>query len=297
MSSLRASKRVKSLVDGWSIEVVPRTAAKVTDFREILPQHTRIYLAHITGTSIDSMVATAKRLRQEGFRVMPHIPARLIPSTRVLEQWVRRYKLDADVSEALLLSGSQLEPVGSLESSLQLLESGLFETYGFTHLHVAGHPEGCITIDKKDSTELADQALKLKQAYIENTSIKMAIVTQFAFDAKVIADWTVRIQTDGIALPVHIGVAGPASMKTLLQFASSCGVRASANMFQQQPSKLSRLLLQHKQTDIVRGLCTFAASNPKTLIEQFHLFPFGGIQASARWMEELAISYQSASYA
>ena len=63
----------------------PRTAQKVEDFRAILPQETRVYIAHIEGTPIEDMVATAARLAKEGFAVMPHFPARIIKDKATLE--------------------------------------------------------------------------------------------------------------------------------------------------------------------------------------------------------------------
>ena len=69
---------MEALLQGYSIEVMPRTAAKVEDFRALLPEGTRVYIAHIEGTPIDDMVATAKRLNADGYRVMPHFPARII---------------------------------------------------------------------------------------------------------------------------------------------------------------------------------------------------------------------------
>jgi hypothetical protein len=61
-------------LDGCSIEVTPRTAAKVEDFRALLPQGTRVYIAHVDGTPIADMVATAKRLAEEGFP-FEHLPS------------------------------------------------------------------------------------------------------------------------------------------------------------------------------------------------------------------------------
>jgi len=49
------------LLGGYSIEVMPRTAAKIDSFRDFLPRGTRVYVAHIDGTPIEDMVATAKR--------------------------------------------------------------------------------------------------------------------------------------------------------------------------------------------------------------------------------------------
>ena len=136
---------IAALIEGYSIEVMPRTAAKVEDFRALLPLRARAYyIAHIDGTGIDDMVATARRLRDEGFEPMPHFPARSIPGPATL------CRLDPPLPEprpgssrAFCWAGaSPRAPRGEYHSSMQLLESGLFDDAGFTHLHVAGHPEG-----------------------------------------------------------------------------------------------------------------------------------------------------------
>ena len=83
---------VEAFLKNYSIEVMPRTAAKVDDFRALLPEGTRVYIAHIEGTPIEEMVATAKRLNDEGYPVMPHFPARIIQDEAMLTDWI----VDAD---------------------------------------------------------------------------------------------------------------------------------------------------------------------------------------------------------
>ena len=95
---------VEALMQNYSIEVMPRTAEKVEDFRAILPASTRVYIAHIEGTPIEEMVATAKRLNAEGYPVMPHFPARIIKDKATLQDWVARYQGEANVKQALLLA-------------------------------------------------------------------------------------------------------------------------------------------------------------------------------------------------
>ena len=69
---------LKSLIEGYSVEVIPKTVSKIDSFSEILPQRTRVYIAHLKDEGIEPMVAAAKRLSDEGFAAMPHIPARII---------------------------------------------------------------------------------------------------------------------------------------------------------------------------------------------------------------------------
>jgi len=69
------SGALAGFLQGFSVEVMPRTAEKIADFRAVFPAGTRIYIAHIEGTPIEDMVATAKRIAGEGFPVMPVINA------------------------------------------------------------------------------------------------------------------------------------------------------------------------------------------------------------------------------
>ena len=112
---------MESFLKGFSIEVMPRTAEKVENFRDILPAGTRVYIAHIEGTPIEDMVATAKRLAAEGFPVMPHFPARIIKDAATLGDWIARYQGEAGVDQALLLAGGVANPHGDFDSSMQLM--------------------------------------------------------------------------------------------------------------------------------------------------------------------------------
>ncbi|WP_320197798.1 methylenetetrahydrofolate reductase [Agrobacterium sp. rho-13.3] len=283
-------KAVQSRADGtgpfnaWSIEVMPRTAAKVDDFKAILPVGTRVYIAHIAGTPIEDMIATAKRISDEGFTAMPHFPARSIPDVATLENWIKRYSDEAGVTEALLLGGGETRPAGSVHSSVQLIETGLFDKYGFKRLHVAGHPEGNKDIDKDGSTHQVDAALKWKTDFSTRTDAQMAIVTQFGFDARAVTDWADRIQNAGVTLPIHVGIAGPAKLQTLIKFAISCGVGPSLKVLQKRALDVTRLLTPYEPTEFVSALGHHKAQNPNTLIEQLHVFPLGGIRAGADWM-------------
>jgi methylenetetrahydrofolate reductase (NADPH) len=278
--------RFGDLIKDYSIEVMPRTAAKVEDFKALLPAGTRVYIAHIDGTPIEDMVETARRLHEDGFPVMPHFPSRIIPSAAILEDWIKRYRNDAGVDQALLLGGGVSTPAGDFESSMQLMETGLFDRYGFKRLHVAGHPEGNKDIDRDGSTHLVDEALKYKYGYSQRTDAKLAIVTQFAFDAKPVIAWAERIAAVGVHLPIHLGVAGPTKLQTLLKFAISCGVGASVSVLQRRAMDLSKLLLPYEPTDLLTELADYKATHPESLIEKIHVFPLGGIRASADWMNE-----------
>ena len=187
--AVEVNPQVETFLKDFSIEVMPRTAEKVEDFRDFLPGATRVYVAHIEGTPIEDMVATAKRLAAEGYDVMPHFPARIIKDEATLRNWIAMYQGEADVEQALILAGGVTTPHGDYHSSMQLLESGAFGDAGFKRLHVAGHPEGNKDIDPDGAMTNVDAALRWKQAFSDTSDAKMAIATQFCFEAKPVIDW------------------------------------------------------------------------------------------------------------
>ena len=272
---------VEAFLAGYSIEVMPRTAEKVEDFRALLPRGTRVYIAHIEGTPITEMVATAKRLANDGYDVMPHFPARIIPDRATLADWIARYRGEAGVTQALLLGGGVNTPAGDFDASMQLIETGLFD--GFKRLHVAGHPEGNKDIDKDGGDRIILQALRWKQAFSERSDAKMAITTQFCFEAAPVIAWANRLATEGIHLPIHIGVAGPAKLQTLIKFAIACGVGASLRVLQKRAMDVTKLLLPYEPDDLIAALAAHKAKNPAFGIEQVHFFPLGGIKTNATW--------------
>ncbi len=279
-----AKGAVEAFLKGYSIEVMPRTAEKVENFRDLLPAGTRVYIAHIEGTPIDEMVATAKRLRAEGFEPMPHFPARIIRDKAMLADWIARYKAEADVKQALLLAGGVSQPAGELTSSMDLIETGLFD--GFERLHVAGHPEGNKDIDPDGSDRNVMAALRWKQAFRDRTDAKMALATQFCFDAGPVIDWVNRLNAEGIDIPVHIGVAGPAKLQTLIKFAIACGVGPSLKVLQKRAMDVTKLLMPYEPTEFVGALAAHKAANPNFGIESVHFFPLGGIKTNATWAIE-----------
>ncbi|WP_309666145.1 methylenetetrahydrofolate reductase [Tabrizicola sp.] len=277
-----APAALEAFLNGYSIEVMPRTAEKVESFRDILPARTRVYVAHIEGTPIEEMVATAARLSTDGYTVMPHFPARIIKDKATLQNWVARYK-DAGVHQALLLAGGVAQPVGHYQTSMQLLESGAFD--GFDRLHVAGHPEGNKDIDPDGSDKMVMAAARWKSAFMERTDAQMAMAT-ICFEAAPVIAWVDRLAAEGIKLPVHIGVAGPAKLQTLIKFAIACGVGPSLRVLQKRAMDVTKLLLPYEPTEVLAALAAHKAKNPGFGIEQVHFFPLGSIKTNAAWVTE-----------
>ena len=281
-----SSEAIKKFLNDFSVEVTPKAASKIENFEDYIPSGTLVYIAHIEGTPIDEMVVTAKKINDQGFCAMPHFPARIIKDKNVLEDWISRYKNEANVSNALLIAGGANKPYGEYDSSIQLIESELFDKADFNNLHIAGHPEGSMDIDPDGSTTNVDQALSWKNEFSKRTDANMAITTQFSFDVNSVISWANNIKEAGIDIPVHIGIAGPAKLQTLLRYSIECGVGASIKIIQKRAKDLTKLLLPYKPTNIITELATYKANNPSFNIEKVHFFPLGGIKQVSDFVKE-----------
>ena len=281
----KVSDNLKDFLVDFSIEVMPRTASKIESFSEILPQNTRVYIAHIEGVPIDEMVETAKRISREGFNVMPHFPARIIKDKNMLEDWINRYQGEAGIKQALLLAGGVNQPYGTFESSMQLVETELFEKYNFKQLNFAGHPEGNKDIDNDDTSQNVEAALAWKQKFKERTDASIALTTQFCFEAGPVIEWANSLVSNGIDIPIHIGVAGPAKLQTLIKFSIACGVGPSLRVLQKRAKDVKKLLLPFEPNDFLEALAVHKNASPNFNITNVHFFPLGGINANASWIK------------
>ena len=176
------------------------------------------------------------------------------------------------------------QPHGDFATSMQLLETGVFT--GFQRLHVAGHPEGNKDIDPDGSDKMVMEAARWKSAFSERTDAKMAMATQFSFESAPVIAWVDRLAAEGIKLPVHIGIAGPAKLQTLIKFAIACGVGASLRVLQKRAMDVTKLLLPYEPTEVLNELAAHKAKNPGFGIEQVHFFPLGGIKTNAQWVTD-----------
>jgi methylenetetrahydrofolate reductase (NADPH) len=219
---------------------------------------------------------------------MPHIPARIIKDKNMLTEWLSMYQNEANVSEALLLAGGSSQPLGEFDSSMQLIETGEFDRLGFKRLHVAGHPEGSKDIDPDGGKKNTSGALSWKQEFSKRTDAKMAIATQFCFDANTVISWAENLKKDGIDIPIHIGIAGPAKLQTLLKFSIQCGIGPSMKVLTKRAKDITKLLLPYKPTEILEGLAAYKLKDPDLNIEQVHFFPIGGVKQTADFARDIS---------
>ena len=277
-------QEITNFMAGFSLETTPHSAAKVADFREHVRQGDTIYITFLPGSDLNDTIAVANRLRSEGFNPVPHIAARSIVSKGMLEESLKRLVSEANVSQALLIGGAIPAPLGEFSDTMKILATGLFDKYGIKKIGVAGHPEGSPDIPD----EAIRQALKWKNDFAARTDAKMYIVTQFCFEAAPIIKWDERIQAEGNKLPIHIGIPGLATIKTLMAHAKACGIGPSMRFISRQAMNVARLLTVSAPDKLVAELAFYKGNHPRCGIESVHMYPLGGLKKSAEWSYAVA---------
>lgn len=203
-------------------------------------------------------------------------------SRTALAEWLERMR-DAGADAILLIAGDRGRAAGAFRDTLDVLDTGLVERFGFRRIAVAGHPEG----HAKASDEALLAALRRKAAWARATGSEIRIVTQFAFSAAPVIDWYTRMSAENIGIPLRIGVPGPAKIQTLLRYAAQCGVGASTRMLLRSPGAVSRLLGRWSPQGMIDSLADGLPEHCGMPVEGVHVFPFGGLSRTVEMFTAL----------
>lgn len=264
-----------------STEVSPRQVCEKSDLLTGVPLGTRVYVTDLGNCSEDQIVEAARRVKDAGLVPVPHMAARRYASLAAFERRITRLTQEAGVADVLAIAG-EAETPGPLTSSVALIETGLFDKLGIRSIAVAGHPEGAPDIP---APVIRDFLMK-KHALAANSDARFLIVTQFGFDPHRVALWLDELTAWGNTFPVHLGVAGPAKMTTLLKFAAFAGVENSLNFLKKRGGAVVSMLTGYDPASMVEPLEARVRSHPATPLAQIHVYPFGGLAKTTEWLSQ-----------
>ncbi len=273
---------VLSFLDDFSIEATPHTIVEVDSYAEYLSPGTTIYVAHPPNTSLDDVVQMAMRLREFGYKSVPHLIARKLRSRAELDSALAQMH-DIGIDQILVVAGDLMQPLGPFGNTMELLQTGLLQQHGFKTVGIAGHPEGSQAI----GPAMLRRVLYEKAQFAADTGLQMYIVTQFGFNAQAVIDWETELSTMGIELPIHVGMAGPTSLKQLLRYAMRCGINASMRMMVGKASAMSEHLKLTPVDEMVPAFARHRLSHPDCRMIRAHFYALGGAERTARWLNAI----------
>jgi len=262
-----------------SIEVSAKHVLDAKLDGAMLPAATRVYVTDVGVDPVCDIVTACRKIHDMGYTPVPHIPARRIESAGALDTRLASLTSEAGVNDILLIAGEADRQMGPYSRSMALLETGLMDKYGIAHIGIAGHPEGNVAYGNDDVMNV----LREKADFASNSDAQFRIVTQFGFDGGKFVQWAQAVADQGIQLPIHLGVAGPAKVTTLIKYAALCGVGNSLSFFKKRTGAIAQLATKHSPEDVVDPIEKAWRENTGN-IAQMHVFPFGGLKASSDWL-------------
>jgi methylenetetrahydrofolate reductase (NADH) len=274
---------VAEMLKGFSIELNPGDGKVMDAAPGRLDPGTEVFLTWIPGTNPMETIAPAGKLRKAGLFPSPHIGARHVESTKQLEEFATRLAGEG-VDRVLIIGGDRDKPAGPFDSSLAVMQSGILQKAGITRVAIGAFPEGNPVIPDA----LLVPALPAKVNFAKSNGLQTQIVTQFCFDAEPIIKWLHLIRSQGIDLPIRVGLAGPASIISLTRYALKCGVGNSIKVLTEKPA-FAKLLVDKGPEPIIRdvaaGIGPIEGGKLPLGIAGLHFFVFGGFNKTVDWIQ------------
>lgn len=226
---------------------------------------------------LDPTLDLATRLAGHGYRVVPHVPARLLRDGAHLAEVVHRLR-EAGVDDVFVPAGDASPPAGPYEGALPVLRRLAELGSPFSGVGITGYPERHPLIED----DITIQAMWDKHPHATY------IVSNLCFDARVLGEWVTRVRRREVTLPVHVGVAGPVERTKLLAMATKIGVGESTRFLARHASWFARLAAPggYAPERLLRRSAPVLTA-PSAAVAGLHLFTFNQIAETERWRRAL----------
>ena len=271
---------IKRYLNNYTIETTPNVYKKYISFSGIVDKSHAIYITYLPDEDSKNVIETAKKLILEGYDVIPHLPSRTMESKSDLEKYIANLSEESGCKKILVIGGGGKQN-GNISSSLEVLHTEYLNKYNFNEVGVAGHPEGSPDI----SEEELEKAIIEKNKFSVNADFKMYLATQFFFEARSLKEWELHLNSLDNNLEIHAGIPGPATLKTLLSYATSCGIGNSIRFLSKQALNITKLATTKSPDKLIYDLASYQIENPKTKLKKIHFYAFGGIKKTSDWLK------------
>ncbi|RJN32452.1 methylenetetrahydrofolate reductase [Nesterenkonia natronophila] len=270
-------KRVlASLVANISYEVMPFKSVRAKVLAAV-PHEVPLTVTATGKQGLEPTIETSIFLREKGYTVAPHVPARMVSGPDELDAVVSRLEA-AQVDRIFIVGGDVEEPAGTFTDALSLLRSLRERGHHFKDVGVGGYPEGHAKFSQSDIERVLDD----KAEYADR------ILTQICFDPDTITAWASGLRDRGVDLPVYVGMPGAVSRQKLMRISAGLGLGQSASFLKKQQNMFWKMFSPsgYNPSKLVRGLVRNLAQSEST-VTGFHIFTFNDLANTEAWRRDL----------
>jgi methylenetetrahydrofolate reductase (NADPH) len=269
--SVEGRRALVRVLEAPTFELIPLRNA--LDQAARLPAGARI---SITASPAKGMAATlelSEGLARAGFVPIPHLSARMIRDRAHLAEVLARLA-SAGIDRAFVVGGDEKDP-GAFSDGLALLRAMEELGGGPADIGIPCYPEGHAFI--ADRPLLAALAAKAPFA--------TSMTSQLCFDPGAIATFLAARRSEGLELPVHIGLPGVAEPQKLLAIAARIGVADTHRYLTKNLRFVTRLIRSggyYRPDGLLEGLAPHVA-DPSARVAGLHIYTFNAVEVTEAW--------------
>jgi len=242
-----------------------------------VPQDVTITITASPRRGMDATIKLAERLSTQGYKVVPHLSARLIRDSTHLTEILSAVN-EMGSHNVFVIAGDAREPAGQFPDSVSLLEAMMHGNHSLREIGVSGYPESHSFIDD-------DMTI---QAMWDKRRIATYIVSNLCFDPRVVKKWVGRVRRRRVNLPIHVGMAGVADPAKLLRISTRIGLVDSARFLRGHSNWFLRMLQPggYEPGRFITALRPDIAL-PDRKVAGLHVFTFNEIKATEQWRRDM----------
>lgn len=256
------------------MEVFP--TATIESKMSVLEPRSYVAVTCSPSKGVDVTLDMAERLAHRGFKVVPHIAAKMVRDMAHLREIMRRLD-DLPIISIFVPGGDAPQPLGEFACALDLLRAMAEFEHKFTEIGVAAHPEGHPSI----SPDVLMEQLLRKQ------EVANYLVTQMCFDVSALTSWLRDIREAGVTLPAWIGLPGASDRSTLVTTSLRIGVGDSLRYLRNRGRTAFRLLKSssYRPDELLADIAPYLV-DPIYGIAGCHIYCFNQVERTELWRRE-----------
>jgi len=274
--SQKSNRRLAEFLRHPGYEVIPLAGVEESVVEHV-PRDIALTVTASPGKGMPATMDLAERLAARGFRVAPHLSARIIRDRSELGEILQRLRV-AGIRDAFVVAGDVEEPAGEFEGAAGLLLAMSEIGHDLDEVGFTGYPES----HPKISDEVTIQAMFKKAPYATY------IISQICFDPAVTTEWSRQVWLRGVKLPIRVGMPGYVNRQKLMRISTSIGLGESARFLKRQRNWLLKLFLPggYSPERLIRGLKP-GFVDPDSNIQGLHIYTFNELEMTEAWRREM----------
>jgi methylenetetrahydrofolate reductase (NADPH) len=269
------SQTLAGLLRNSRFEILPLDGIEETVLAQ-LETDVKVTVTASPRKGLDATLDLSERLVSAGYRVVPHLSARLVRDRAQLDEILDRL-LAAGIRELFVPAGDASAPAGEFEGAAELLKAMGPRRAEFEEIGITGYPESHHLISDEETI----------RAMFAKAPMATHIISQICFDAPTIAHWIAEVRRRGTHLPMWIGMPGSVDYAKLMRISMKIGLGESARFLRGHRNWMSRLVTRQFRPDRLLRELTPCVTDSASGVAGFHLYTLNEVARTERWRREV----------